>query len=575
MTDDGRLLRDYVRRGSQTAFSALVARHLNFVYSVSLRETGNSALAEDVTQVVFLILAKKAPSLRPEPSLTSWLFQTARFAAKNARRRERRRQEGEADVVEQIPAPGQSESALWGQVRPALNNALASLGSKDREAVLLRFADGLSFPELGTALGTSEDAARMRLNRAVERLRQFFAKHGIVLSAAALVCLLLNRTVEAAPLSLTQGIPNSALQAHLTETLKAMTMAKLKLAAIVGVGIVFAGMLPIATRAQNHLRHPSQKTTRAAALVEKRTASQPLPLTVPRSLHIVYSLSDANHSPVPAEYWVAGPNAARWTWNGRYPTTIATDGKTWTNMTEPPNAGSVIKLDARAAAANPVPTQPSLLVERARSWNSSAVGVYGPGVLAGEVPFLGFGQPGKIYQVKEAKITKTANGWVEHYRVPYGYGSDSVTGKATLVDAVLTYDHQGRLIRFRRNRAGDIWETSVFSDFITIDGQEIPRLVQFTETDEAAGRVVTDTATTYQAKSFDRMLMPLGWFTLQHPPVGTFIQDYRFADHKPTPGLAGENSSGVLYRYDGHASLDEESRAQYHKMREAAAQKAR
>jgi RNA polymerase sigma factor (sigma-70 family) len=199
VTNDGRLLRDYVQQGSQAAFSALVTRHLNFVYSVSLRETGDSALAEDVTQVVFLILAKKAPSMHPEPSLSGWLFQTARFAAKNARRRERHRQEGEARALEQTPASGQNEEALWDQVRPALNDALASLGAKDREAVLLRFADGLSFPELGAALGTSEDAARMRLNRATERLRQFFAKEGVTLSAVVLAGLLADHVVQAAP----------------------------------------------------------------------------------------------------------------------------------------------------------------------------------------------------------------------------------------------------------------------------------------------------------------------------------------------------------------------------------------
>lgn len=197
MTEDGRLLQNYVQQGSQAAFSALVTRHLNFVYSVCLRETSDAALAEEVTQVVFLILARKAPALGPEPSLTGWLFQTARFAARNARRRASRRQEWEAQALAQTPAP--DLDGLWDQIRPALNDALASLGVKDRKAVLLRFADGLSFPELGAALGTSEDAARMRLNRAVERLRQFFAKDGVTLSGLVLAGLLADRAIQAAP----------------------------------------------------------------------------------------------------------------------------------------------------------------------------------------------------------------------------------------------------------------------------------------------------------------------------------------------------------------------------------------
>ena len=94
---------------------------------------------------------------------------------------------------------GPDENAIWDRIGPGLNNALAALGATDREAVLLRFAGGLSFPELGTALGTSEDAARMRLNRAVDHLRQFFAKQGVTITAVILAGLLADRTTQAAP----------------------------------------------------------------------------------------------------------------------------------------------------------------------------------------------------------------------------------------------------------------------------------------------------------------------------------------------------------------------------------------
>ncbi len=198
MTEDGQLLRQYARQGSQAAFSQIVARHLNLVYSVCLREVRDAALAEDVTQVVFLLLARKAPALGPDTRLTGWLFHTARFACKNALRREARRRIQEQGAGERM-LESHDENALWDSIGPGLNDALASLGAKDREAVLLRFADGLSFPELGTALGTSEDAARMRLNRAVERLRRFFAKEGVTLSGAALIGLLADRAVQAAP----------------------------------------------------------------------------------------------------------------------------------------------------------------------------------------------------------------------------------------------------------------------------------------------------------------------------------------------------------------------------------------
>ena len=206
MSEDGRLLRQYREQRSEAAFTRLAARHLNFVYATCLRETGDAALAEDAAQVVFLLLARKAPALRPEQSLSGWLFQTARFAARNARRRESRRKAWEEKAVEQTPSAGPAEDALWDRISPAVNDALASLGAKDREAVLLRFADGLSFPELGAALGTSEDAARMRLNRAIERLRRFFAREGVTLSVAVLVGLLADHTARAAPATCADAI---------------------------------------------------------------------------------------------------------------------------------------------------------------------------------------------------------------------------------------------------------------------------------------------------------------------------------------------------------------------------------
>ncbi len=286
--DDGRLLRQYANQeagqGSQAAFSALVARHLDFVYSVCRREVGDAALAEDVTQVVFLLLARKAPALRPGDSLTGWLFQTARFAARNARRREsvRRTREQEAGL-EMLHQTGQADDALWDRISPTLNDALASLAGKDRKAVLLRFADGLSFPELGAALGTSEDAARMRLNRAVDRLRRFLAKTGVVVSSTGLVGLMADRTAQAAPAACKAAVAKivgsaggaAAISPHvysqLQGALKAMTMTK-RYATIVAVlitgsaGIVF-----------NNLRQaPAQASGASREDQDTKSISDPL-----------------------------------------------------------------------------------------------------------------------------------------------------------------------------------------------------------------------------------------------------------------------------------------------------------
>ena len=271
MTEDTQLLRQYVQQGSQAAFSRLVARHLNFVYSTCLREVRDAALAEEVTQVVFLLLARKAPRLHADSPLSGWLFRTARFACQNVRRRETRHKLREQRVMADMRRTEPEENALWEQVSPVLNEALASLGAKDREAILLRFADGFSFPELSAALGTSEDAARMRLNRAVDRLRRFFAKEGVVLPAIVLTGLLASKTVQAAPAlcmaSVAQiaGSANSAnvvsaqVHSQLQGVLKAMTISKLKLAATIAIGFALAGSLPFVTRAQNHARQPHYK----------------------------------------------------------------------------------------------------------------------------------------------------------------------------------------------------------------------------------------------------------------------------------------------------------------------------
>jgi len=193
---DWQLIRRHVQRhteaDAQAAFGALVRRHMDMVYGTCLRALGEPALAEDAAQAVFLVLARKAPAFRPGTTLPSWLFQTALLTANNVRRRERRRQAREQKVVaemasdlEQAPPP-----SGWEDVEPLLNDALASLPPAQRGLVLERFLEERPLAEIGAALGVSEDAARMRLNRALDRLRRFFAAHSVTLSATALAALL-------------------------------------------------------------------------------------------------------------------------------------------------------------------------------------------------------------------------------------------------------------------------------------------------------------------------------------------------------------------------------------------------
>jgi RNA polymerase sigma factor (sigma-70 family) len=195
-----RYLSEYVETGSQTAFAALVERYIDLVYSTCLREVHDAALAEDVTQVVFLLLAKKAATLRTGTVLSGWLFQTARFASRNALKQELRRQQREhkaaEEMLSELETPG---AATWEELEPLLHEALSSLNPTDRDAVLLRFFEGRSFKETAAALGISEDTAGKRVARAVEKLRRYFARHGFLVSAAILTILLASRAVQAAP----------------------------------------------------------------------------------------------------------------------------------------------------------------------------------------------------------------------------------------------------------------------------------------------------------------------------------------------------------------------------------------
>ncbi len=203
---DWQLIQEFVKSDSQAAFGRLVERHLNFVYSTCLREIGDSALAEDATQAVFLLLWQKAATLRPETVLAGWLFQTARFVSKNARKQEIRHQQrtqkaAEAMMHEMTTQPS-AEEDNWAQIQPLLHDAMSTLNAGDRSAVLLRCFEARSLKETGEALGVSEDAARKRVSRALEKLRRYFTRHGVTLSMATLAALLSSHAVQAAPASL-------------------------------------------------------------------------------------------------------------------------------------------------------------------------------------------------------------------------------------------------------------------------------------------------------------------------------------------------------------------------------------
>ncbi len=251
MTDvnDMELLRDYDRHGSEAAFAALVQRHIHLVYSVALRHTGIAAHAEEITQAVFIILARKAASLRPNTILEGWLHETTRLTALSFLRGERRRQFREQEAYMQSTLPPANDAALWNQLAPMLDEAVSRLGKKDRDAVMLRFFKDKNLREVAAALDMSEAAAQRRVHRAVEKLRGFYTKRGVTLTAAVLTAAISANSVQAAPVGLAASVTATVVKGAVVSgstltlikgALKIMAWMKMKTAVVVGVSVLLA-----------------------------------------------------------------------------------------------------------------------------------------------------------------------------------------------------------------------------------------------------------------------------------------------------------------------------------------------
>ena len=213
MIDDAQLLRSYAETRSEAAFAELVRRQVNFVHSAALRQVnGDAHLAQDVTQLVFTDLARKAGELANHRVLAGWLFTSTRFAAAKLVRGERRRQarEAEAPIMNEINGDP-TEKMDWERVRPVLDATLAELGEADREAILLRFFEGREFAEVGARLRLSDNAARMRVERALGKLHARLMRRGVTSTTAALAVALGGHAVAAAPAGLAAAVTGVAL----------------------------------------------------------------------------------------------------------------------------------------------------------------------------------------------------------------------------------------------------------------------------------------------------------------------------------------------------------------------------
>jgi RNA polymerase sigma factor (sigma-70 family) len=224
--DDMALLREYATGNSETAFETLVSRRVGFVYSAALRQVRDPHLAEEVTQAVFIILAQKAGRISGKTILAGWLFRTTRFAALAQMRADakRRRREQEANMQSEIQPT--APDLFWEQMSPLLDEALATLGETDRQAVLLRFFENKSLAEVGKPLGTGEDTARKRVSRALEKLHRYFSKRGVSSTTAIIAGAISANSVQAAPVALAKSVTAVAMAKGAAASGSTLTLIK-------------------------------------------------------------------------------------------------------------------------------------------------------------------------------------------------------------------------------------------------------------------------------------------------------------------------------------------------------------
>ena len=295
MIEDTELLRRYAEEHSEAAFTELVQRRLGLVYAVALRQTGGDAhRAQDIAQTVFTNLARKASSLARQPVLAGWLYRSAQFAASDAMRAERRRQvrEQEAHIMNEISSEDRS-AGDWDKLRPDLDQVLSELDESDRDALVLRFFDDRPLVDVGAKLNLTENAARMRVQRALEKVRALLARRGVRSTTAALAGVLTGQAGMAAPAAIVASVSSAALAGaasggalvSATEIFKIMSTTKTitaaAIVALVGLaGYEFAVIQRLKASAASLDRERGQMARDIAALkseIEAAKASRAAP----------------------------------------------------------------------------------------------------------------------------------------------------------------------------------------------------------------------------------------------------------------------------------------------------------
>ncbi len=247
MSEVERWLRAYAEDRNEDAFRRLVDRYYPMVYSAAVRQVGDPHAAEDISQQVFTHLAQRARTLPANVVVGGWLYRDSLFTASKYRRSMARRRVREEAAAKMRELNFTNDEVAWEQVSPLLEEGMRRLGDTDRDAVVLRFFEGQTFRSVGTALGTTEDAARRRVERALEKLRQFLASRGVAASATGLAALLAANSIGSVPsgnamATAAQALNHACVHAHPTSFPGWFTTQSLMLALI---GVLLVGLLPV------------------------------------------------------------------------------------------------------------------------------------------------------------------------------------------------------------------------------------------------------------------------------------------------------------------------------------------
>ncbi len=282
------LLSAYATDGSEAAFRELVARYTDLVYSAALRlGGGNTQFAEDVAQTVFIDLARKARALSAEVMLGGWLHRRACHVAATLLRTERRRQARERQAMDD-PMQDHTQTNL-ARLAPILDEAVNRLNAQDRAAIVLRFFERRDFRGVGQGLKVSEDAARMRVSRALHKLHSHLARQGVTLGAGVLATTLAAEVTTAAPAGLAASLAGTALTGAAAGGGVSLTL--IKLLTLMKIRTAIIGSLAIATvvafltaqhRAQSNLVLRQQNQALRDQLQQAQHApAEPAPASTP------------------------------------------------------------------------------------------------------------------------------------------------------------------------------------------------------------------------------------------------------------------------------------------------------